>query len=854
MKHYLSTLVLLIGATVMAMAQPKSIDNLFIAGPHPVNEPAFGKVANIKGDVFAADELLKMGIAYSNLSLVNGSVCGNDGKPDNAWKRSESSNGEYIFTANSQSASIAYALFFVDAGSFTKGSLSVTSRLQLEVYVDGAKAADKSSGEEAKSAKAQLKLTRQQHQVLVKVLIPKEYKDTAKIAIKLDVPEKQREQLAINSAKRLLTINDILEGVKVASTSISPSGKYASVSFSKVDPQTGKANRFTKYFSIASMKEVYSPKGSSACEWMPTGSRIWWMDANNDNAITTFDFETSETKVIAKNLPSQAWMRWAPNEEYVIATIEDEVKIEEKGPMQQIVSPEDRQPGWRDRSFLYKIDLKSGIKQRITFGNKSTYLADISADSKSLIVTVNSEVYTERPFSTTSIYRIDASSFKVDTLLKDQKFIGSVKLSPDGKTLLVLGGPEAFNKIGQNVKKSPIANSYDNQAFLYTIESGKVEPITKNFDPSVDGADWSTDGKSILMQVSEKDRNTLYRYEIASSAFNKIPTSCDVVSSFDFAKEASGMVYAGQSGSYPSVAYYYNPSNNSTVTLADPAKERIAQINLGEMRDWSFKAKDGSTIEGRIYLPPGFDPAKKYPLIVNYYAGTTPTERNFESRYPLHLYASMGYVVYLVQPSGAIGYGQEFSARHVNAWGKRTADEIIEGTKKFIAEHPYVDATKVGCIGASYGGFMTQYLQTRTNIFAAAISHAGISDITSYWGEGYWGYTYSSGATANSYPWNNPSLYIGQSPLFSANKVNTPILFLHGQQDTNVPIGESIQMYTALKILGKTTEFVTVEGENHTIVSYKPRIAWNNTIFAWFAKYLQGNDEWWNELYPKKNL
>ena len=87
------------------------------------------------------------------------------------------------------------------------------------------------------------------------------------------------------------------------------------------------------------------------------------------------------------------------------------------------------------------------------------------------------------------------------------------------------------------------------------------------------------------------------------------------------------------------------------------------------------------------------------------------------------------------------------------------------------------------------------------DIFAAAISHAGISDITSYWGEGYWGYSYSALATANSYPWNARDIYVEQSPLFHADKINTPILFLHGSVDTNVPVGESIQMFTALKLL-----------------------------------------------------
>jgi Dipeptidyl aminopeptidases/acylaminoacyl-peptidases len=126
-----------------------------------------------------------------------------------------------------------------------------------------------------------------------------------------------------------------------------------------------------------------------------------------------------------------------------------------------------------------------------------------------------------------------------------------------------------------------------------------------------------------------------------------------------------------------------------------------------------------------FYLPPNFDPTKKYPMIVYYYGGTMPTSRTFEGPYPGHVFASQGYVVYVVQPSGATGFGQKFSALHVNAWGKRTAEDIIEGTKQFVKEHPYVNDKKIGCIGASYGGFMTMYLQTQTDMFAAAVSHAG---------------------------------------------------------------------------------------------------------------------------------
>ena len=187
----------------------------------------------------------------------------------------------------------------------------------------------------------------------------------------------------------------------------------------------------------------------------------------------------------------------------------------------------------------------------------------------------------------------------------------------------------------------------------------------------------------------------------------------------------------------------------------------------------------------------------------------------------------------------------------MDAWGKRTAEDIIEGTKELCRTHPFINPDKIGCLGASYGGFMTQYLQTLTPMFAAAVSHAGISNVTSYWGEGYWGYSYNSVAAADSYPWQNPDLFTKQGSLFNADKINTPLLLLHGSADTNVPVGESIQLYNALKILGRSVELITVDGENHFISDFAKRRLWHNTIMAWFARYLQDDPSWWNEMYSK---
>ena len=172
----------------------------------------------------------------------------------------------------------------------------------------------------------------------------------------------------------------------------------------------------------------------------------------------------------------------------------------------------------------------------------------------------------------------------------------------------------------------------------------------------------------------------------------------EVVKSFSVSQYGSALNYYGQSVSNADRLYFYNVKKKGSTLLYDLSKEKMEGVQLGEVYDWDFTSADGTLITGRFYLPPNFDSTKTYPMLVYYYGGTTPTVRTLEFSYSMHMYAAQGYVVYTLNPSGTIGFGQEFSARHVNAWGKRTADEIILGTQLFYRSHPYVDSTKVGCL------------------------------------------------------------------------------------------------------------------------------------------------------------
>lgn len=797
------------------------------AGPYEVKKPFLNDSLDVNSKKFTEKELLKTAIPFSNVRQSTQILEAN-------------ADGKGQLPTSSLPYQIGLASFYLNSDRYVKGNLQVKGPETYEVYINNEK-------QTPADGKIALTLEPHRYEVVIKYLAGKDKAGSLKVTFDT---EAEATVTATTDPEKRYTISEVFDGTRFRSVSLSPNGKYLLTSYQTTFPG-GETASYQQVTDKAS-GQVLVESSTSNYNWMPQSNRLYYTRKGlQGKELVSIDPVTKTETILSANLPD-GWFVFAPTENYLIFTVSEEGPKKDKD-MEEIIVPDDRQPGWRNRSFLHKYDLATGMFERLTYGHNSTGLNDISQDGRYLLFTSRERTLTQRPFSMTTLYRMDLQTMQTEEILKDP-FIGSASFSPDGTQLAIEGSGEAFGGIGLNIAPGQTSNTADGQLFIYDLAGKQVTPVSKDFDPSIQSVIWNNHDKQIYLQGEDKDCVRLYVLNPSNGKINPVPLKEDILSDFTIATSAPELVYFGESASNSQRLYSVNLKKNTTVCLKDLSETILKDVTLGEVRDWNFRAAAGDTIYGRYYLPPHFDPNKKYPLIVNYYGGTSPTERSLENRYPSHAYAALGYIVYIIQPSGATGFGQEFSARHVNAWGKRTGDEIIEGTKKFCAEHSFVDAKKIGCIGASYGGFMTQYLQTKTDLFAAAISHAGISDITSYWGEGYWGYSYSSLATANSYPWNARDIYVEQSPLFHADKINTPILFLHGSVDTNVPVGESIQMFTALKLLGKETAFIQVVGQNHQIFDYKKRAEWNNTIYAWFAKWLKEQPEWWEALYPQKSL
>ena len=795
-----------------AYAQTKTeIKQFNLSGPYAVAAPIAFDTVNVSGQKFDAKSLL------NTIAL---------GSP------ATSTFSGQVLPSLDASQSVGLLTFYINNSDYLKGTISVKGPKNSKLYIDG------------KEASTELALAPEHHTLSIKFLT--EPKDTDSISVVIDAPQTVSYTL---DTRHPYMVHDLTDGKRVRGLSLSADGTYVVVTYQTVE-RGGKAKWDYE------LREVKSGRLVSLLpqrvEWMPK-SAAYVIEGRSEGrrALYKVNPATGERTLFADDIP-EGHYTIAPTEDYLIMYQQENGPKKDKD-VYEIVEMDDRQPGWRERGYISKFDIATGVCRRITYGTKGEFLSDISRDGRKLLVGSSYSRLAKRPTEVMDVFIVDAQTFAVDTLFTSLGFVGSGTFSPDASKIIFKGNPEAFDRIGCQLPAEVTPSMTENELFLYDCASKQVTPLTKDFDPSVENLNWSWADGQVYFTAEDRDYVNLFTLNPETGKITKLPVNGDNVYRMDMATQTPQIAYISYKTLEPASAYVLDVKSKKQQQFFD-GRQALGDAEIGTCEDWNFTNSRGDTVYGRLYLPKDFDASKKYPMLVYYYGGCSPTSRYFESPYAPQYWNSLGYVAYILQPSGATGFGQEWASRHVNTAGRGPAEDIIEGTKKICETHPFIDATKIGCMGASYGGFMTQYLQTQTDIFAAAVSHAGIANHTSYWGEGYWGYNYSEVSMANSYPWSHRELYVDQSPLFNADKIHTPLLLLHGNADTNVPLVESLQMFTALKLLGREVALVEVEGENHHILDYGKREKWLATQMAWFQKWLKGDATWWDALYPKKNL
>lgn len=827
-------------------------------GPKPLPLPVLG---DEKPGAFGLEDLLKQDVFPRDAAwpAAGDSVAWFDGIAARWEPASAGSDGLVALAAPPDGKpAAAWLAAYLETDRFVAADLEVLGGHPRRAWLDGEPLALGGAAKDAPTpdVKAKAKLTTGKHLLLLETVFDPAREGAWAAGARLGAAV-----ASSTDPSRDLDILDVLDLPAVTSVAVSPDGTLAAASWKRVVPGTDDAETWLEIRAVSdgATKQTWrGGEGVGQVAWAPGGRRISYVtqdpakpDAKSrTSTLWVADLDAGTVAPLLRRVENLDSYAWSPDgARLVFATIE-KAEPDKRG-VKLNQSLLDRQVGWRDRTYLNLASVPGGTRRRLTAGALSTTGASFSPDGRRLLFFREVEDLGERPYVRRELWEIDLATLGARKL-RDGRFLNAASYAPDGKRVLLLGGPSELGGAGNTLPAGTVPNDYEGELYVWDPATDAVEAITRGFDPAVLSAYWSRADGAIYAKVAEKDLQSIWKRPAATRGFEKLAVGPDVVEEIAFAERAPVAVATGTSPWTPESLVALDLAKGKARTLASPAGDALARVRKGDVKPFAFRASDGREIDGRVYLPPSFDPARPdpYPAIVYYYGGTTPVTRDFGGRYPKEWWAAQGYVVYVLQPTGTYGYGQAAAAVHVNDWGEITSREIIEGTKAFLAAHPFVNPKRVGCIGASYGGFMTMTLTTKTDIFAAAVSHAGISQLTSYWGEGYWGYSYNGVAAAGSFPWNRRDVFVDRSPLFNADKAKTPILLTHGSADTNVPVGESDGFFAAMKLLGVPVEFLEIEGQDHHILDHAKRAVWSRSIVAWFDRWLKGQPGWWEDLFP----
>lgn len=262
-------------------------------------------------------------------------------------------------------------------------------------------------------------------------------------------------------------------------------------------------------------------------------------------------------------------------------------------------------------------------------------------------------------------------------------------------------------------------------------------------------------------------------------------------------------------------------------------------LTLSEPEGFECQSSDGRRIQGWVMAPVGCDPGRKYPAILEIHGGphTMFGEAFF---FEFQYLCSLGYAVIFANPRGSHGYGQEFVHACCNDYGGMDYADLMAATDDAVRRFPFIDPERLGVTGGSYGGFMTNWIVARTNRFRAAVTQRSISNWTSFTGSSDIGFYFTEEELGET-PWSDPERMRRLSPLSYVQRIATPLLIIHSEQDLRCPIEQAEQLFTALRRLDRTVRFLRFPGSSHELSrSGKPvlRVERLKAIGDWFGIYL----------------
>jgi dipeptidyl aminopeptidase/acylaminoacyl peptidase len=396
--------------------------------------------------------------------------------------------------------------------------------------------------------------------------------------------------------------------------------------------------------------------------------------------------------------------------------------------------------------------------------------------------------------------------------------------SPDGEWLAWRG------------QRTPGYESDRWRLFVIKRRDGRVRDLTESIDRSVQSVFWSPDSTRIFYALEDRGRQSIQMIGINSSGgARSIVSGSATYDDVQLTPDGKVMIYTMQTGSRPVEIFKVLAGNNTPVPLTRLNDSLLASLTLPSFEDINVTGAEGAKVHSFVLKPANFDEKQKYPVLFFIHGGPQGAwHESWSYRWNPQVFANAGFVVVMPNPRGSTGYGQKFTDEINNDWGGKVFDDIMS-TVDHIAQQPWADPERFAAAGGSFGGYMVNWMLGHTTRFKALVSHAGVYDLRSMAGETeelwfpLWEF--------RGMPWDNPESYAKWSPSHYVNGFQTPTLVIHGELDYRVPLGQGLQLFTALQMKKVPSKLLLFPDEGHWVLKPQNSLVWHRNFLDWITEW-----------------
>ena len=657
--------------------------------------------------------------------------------------------------------------------------------------------------------------------------------------------------------ERRFTVNDLLKVRRVSDPQVSPKGDLVAFTITDMDMAANKGTTqiYLVPLSGGEMRQLTNDENSSASpRWSPDGEKLAFVSARDgEDQIWTIDVSSGALKKITSLSTGAGDPVWSPDGNSIAFTSEvypeckddacNKKHADERA--QSKVKPHvaDRLlfrhwKAWKDgmRSHVFVVSSQGGEARDLTpgdydappfsLGGMTDYA--FSADSKELAFASNHDKV-EATSTNSDVWIVPVRGGVAKNITANNHgYDGSPRFSADGRFLAY---------------RSQVTPGYESDRFrlmLYDRKTGRAQSVTESLDSWVDEYTFSPDSKTIYLTAEDRGRNPIYSVSVNGGAVNKVLAD-GFNGEISVTRDGRSFVFSRSSMAKPSAIYRASIDGTGATALTTTHDAFISAFKLqpGEEMTWTGGA--GDKVAGWIVKPANFNPRRKYPLVVLIHGGPQGAwNDSWGYRWNPQVWANDGYVAFMPNPRGSTGYGQRFVSEISGDWGGKVFVDISNGVA-MAANLPYVDKNRIGAAGASYGGYMIDWIEGHNNdprfTYKVLVSHDGVYNLTAMYGatEELWFPEWEFKGT----PWTNKPMYEKWSPHNFVQNFKTPILVITNDLDFRVPVTEGLQLYTAAQRMGVESKLVDFSDEGHWVGKPGNSVFWYNTVLDWLDKHLK---------------